>query len=152
MRIPHSLPQFKKTAALFLVSGHFEAHFYLAKNGRVEDQRAIRHIPREEIIGKDWCLRGNSKRATPFGTVSSAGTRKLNLRKRFWMEVGSVVNDMVRYDAVGRIYLFAPSPVLMQLMQHLSPSARAIVHLNIKGEYTKRNPIDIVRMATQGRQ
>ena len=65
------------------------------------------------------------------------------------MEVGSVVNDMVRYDAIQHIYLFAPAPVLMQLMEHLSPSARALVHLNIKGEYIKRDPIDIVRMAKE---
>jgi hypothetical protein len=146
MKIPHPLPQFENTTALLMVSGEFEAHFYIARNGFIERRQIIQHIPREEVIGKDWGLTGNSERATPFGAVSSTGIRKLNLKKKFREEVAHALDEMALYNNVQEIYLLGPHHVTLDILRKLGQPTKAKIRGKYDGEYTKDGPIRVLEI------
>jgi hypothetical protein len=145
VKIPHRLPQFEDGAALLLVSGEFEARFYVAHRGEVEERRAIRHVPREETVGKDWGFAKGSSATPSSGAVSAQGERRLNLRKKFQEEVARSVDEMAGYGEVKEIYFFAPSHVAGQILDRLEKHTREKITRTFDGEYVKEGPLEALR-------
>jgi hypothetical protein len=141
MKISRKLPQFEGVPTLLLVSGEFEARFFVAQDGEIVERNVIKHIPREETIGKDWGFTKGSSATPSSGAVSAHGERTLNLRRRFQEEVASLANEMVTYGEVLQIYLFAPSYVTPQILRHLEQHARRKVIDTFDGEYVKEGPL-----------
>jgi hypothetical protein len=147
MKIPHPLPQFENTTALLLVSGEFEAHFYTARNGFIEHRQTIRHIPREEIIGKDWGFREGKIESTPSsGSVSSAGIRRINLKKKFREEIDRTLDEMTLYNGAQEIYLVGPRNVLLDILKKTDRRTKIRIRGKHDGEHIKKNPVEILSL------
>lgn len=145
MRISEKLPQFSHAPALLVVSGEYEAHFYKAFQGEVTLLQTIKHVPREEIPGKDEGFLSRSASMPGVGAVSAKGTRELNIRKKFYREVAHVLEEKVRYEDIKSIHFFAPHQVTTQVKLLLDVPTKALLKEETEGNFTKESPIDIIR-------
>lgn len=56
-RISRNLPQFEKYPTLFITSGEFDARFYIALDGTINEEKRIRMNPREEAREKQGMIK-----------------------------------------------------------------------------------------------
>jgi hypothetical protein len=145
MKISEKLPQFADVPTLFVVAGDYEALFYKAFQGEVELTHTIKHIPREEILGKDDGFLTRSASMPGVGAVSAKGTRELSIRKKFYHEVAKFIEEAARYGNVGVIHFFAPHQVTKQVNQLLDAPTKKILKEELEGNFTKESPTDIIR-------
>ncbi|MDD5083535.1 MAG: host attachment protein [Candidatus Moranbacteria bacterium] len=145
MKISEKLPQFDHAPVLLAVTGEYEACFYRVFSGAVELKQTIKHIPREEIPGKDEGFLSRNGSLPSTGAVSAKGTRELNIRRKFSKEVAQTLDDMARYKDIDTIHFFAPRQVAKQVKQLLSAETKKILKEEPYGNFTKESPLDIIR-------
>lgn len=152
MHIPGSLPQFRRSPVLIIVSGQFEARFFIAHAGEIKELETIRHIPREETIGKDWGYAKSSSATPSSGAVSSQGKRRLTLRKKFQKEAVSHIQSEAGDKNIQEIYFFAPTYVSSGILKQLDSHTKERIRKVFDGEYTKESPAAILYMITESRR
>lgn len=145
MKIPHKLPQFENSPALFITSGEYEAEFYLALDGTLELKEKIKMPPREEAKEKQAFVGVKSGR---FGlaAVSHRGAYVEDLKRKFQRKIHGVIHDMLADYKMEEIYLFSPRYAAKRIMDGLDKSEREKVRMKFFDEYIKVNPLKMVEI------
>lgn len=148
MKIPKNLAQFSRRAALFLASGEYEAKFYLALNGEIGLIKTLKMPPREEAREKQAFVGTKSGR---FGlaAVSHKGSYIEDLKKKFAREVHGVIHDILAKYDLKEIHFFSPRFVSERVIQKLDKAERKKVRLIISKEFTKKNPLEMIKILTE---
>ena len=145
MKIPKSLPQFEKKPLLFLISGEFEAEFYVAKNGRIYKSGSFVLNPREEAKEKQAFV-GKKGGMQSLSAVSHHGRYIQNLKEKFLKKMSETVDDISDREKITEISIFSPTYAENRILKKLSKKAREKVAYTHKGHFVKENPIRFIEM------
>jgi hypothetical protein len=143
MKISKKLPQFEGFPVLFVVSGEYEALFYVAQDGNIDLIRSIKKSPREDAHEKQAFV---GKKSGMFGpvAVSHHGAYIEDLKLKFARNVHSVIHDIIATYKLKEIYLFAPRYASQRIMKGLSVPEKEKIRMRFFGEYTKNDPAFII--------
>ncbi|MEK7598758.1 MAG: hypothetical protein AAB487_03405 [Patescibacteria group bacterium] len=144
LQIPKNLPQFSDSASLFISSGEYESHFYLAHQGILEELESFKMPPREEARKKQRSIAAS--RGKDPGVVSRRKAYIEDLKKKFQARVGYTIHGLMDEYQFRSIYLFAPEPVAKRIVNGLEPSEEEKIKIKFFGEYTKLHPLKMIRM------
>lgn len=143
MKISKSLPQFERFPALFITSGEYEAHFYLAFKGEVNEKNVIKMAPRDEAKEKQ-AFTGHKAGMMDLTSVSHHGNYIEDLKMRFVRNVHGVIHDLLADYKLEEIYIFAPKYVTRRILDGLDKAEQKKVRMQFYKEYTKYSPINLI--------
>ncbi|HEX7586250.1 MAG TPA: hypothetical protein VF390_01290 [Patescibacteria group bacterium] len=115
--IPKNLPQFSDSPSLFISSGEYEAHFYLAHQGILEELESFKMPPREE-----------------------------DLKRKFQARVNYAIHSLVDEYQFHSIYLFSPEYVAKRIIKGLEPNEEEKIKMKFFGEFIKLHPLKLLKM------
>ena len=145
MKIPKDLSQFKDTPTLFLVSGEFEAKFYVAGNGEISETGSFVLNPREEAKEKQAFV-GKKGGMQSFSAVSHHGRYIEDLKERFLRKLRDSVDEISNREKIKSIYIFAPGHAESRINEKLSKEARDKVTHTHEGQYLRESPLHLLEM------
>ena len=145
MKIPKALPQFKDYPTLFLVSGEFEAKFYVAKNGEISENDSFALNPREEAKEKQAFV-GKKGGMQSFSAVSHHGRYIEDLKERFAKKLRDMTEDVSNKESIREIHVFAPGYVESRISKKISKGSMAMVKSTHDGQYLRENPLQLLEM------
>lgn len=143
MKISQKLPQFERFPALFITSGEYEAHFYLAFSGEIEEKNVIKMSPRDEAKEKQ-AFTGHKAGMMDLSSVTHHGNYIEDLKMKFARSVHESIHDLISEYKLEEIYLFAPKYVAKRLLSGLDKSEQKKVRMQFYKEYTKYSPINLI--------
>lgn len=144
MQIPKNLPQFSDSPSLFISSGEYEAHFYLAHKGILEELESFKMAPREEAREKQGFI--TESKGKSLGAVSHRGAYVEDLKRKFKARVDYTIHNLMDEYQFRSIYLFAPEYVAKRIVKGLEPSEEEKIKIKFFGEYTKLHPLKLLKM------
>ena len=145
MKIPKSLSQFKDTPTLFLVSGEFEAKFYVATDGEISDKDFFALDPREEAKEKQAFV-GKKGGMQSLSAVSHHGRYIEDLKEKVLKKISAVVDDISYKENVRNIHIFAPAQTENRISGKLSKEAKDRIKDIHTGHYLKETPLFFIEM------
>jgi len=145
MKIPHIFPQFENDKALFVVTGEFEAKFYVAENGEIFETKSFSLDPREEAKEKQAFV-GKKGGMQSLSAVSHHGAYILELKNKFYKKVGKVVENIVSEKKINGLYIFIPEYAKNKIVEKFPLIALEKNKGVYTGEYTKHNPLELLEM------
>ena len=148
MKIPKIMAQFDQRPALFMASGEYEAKFYLALNGEISLINTLKMPPREEAREKQAFV-GIKGGRYGLAAVSHKGGYIEDLKKKFARKVHGVIHDILAKYDIMEIHFFTPRFVSERVIQKLDKSERKKVKLIISKEFTKKNPLEMIKILSQ---
>ncbi len=133
MQISKNFPQFDKGAALLIVSGDFEADFYLASKGEINK------------VGSLLVERRNPE--IPVGFVASESGNIKTIKKfrhaEFIEEFKKHLLAILAQSAVKEAFLFAPAEVKNELEKALPAKLRKNLRV-YEGNFHKEHPFKLL--------
>lgn len=145
MKIPKKLPQFEGLPALFVTSGEYEAHFFIAHNGEIEGERELKMTPREEAKEKQ-AFTGHKAGMQDLTSVSHHGQYMAELKSRFAHKFHDIIHEILAEYQLEEIYIFAPKFVVVRVMASLDKTEQKKVRMQFYKEYTKESPIKLIEI------
>ena len=145
MQISNKLPQFERFPALFITSGEYEAHFYIAFQGKLELKKVLKMPPREEAKEKQG-FTGHKAGMQDLSSLSHKGKYIDDLKMRFARNVHAIVHDILANNDMEEIYVFAPKFVMVRILAGLDKNEQKKVRMQFYNEYTKNNPIELIKI------
>lgn len=145
MKIPKTLPQFERFPALFITSGEYEAHFFVAFRGEVESTHVIKMAPRDEAKEKQAFV-GHKAGMQSLSAVSHRGNYLEDLKQKFAREVHKTIHDFIAEYKLEEIYVFAPKYVIRRIMDCLDKSEQKKVRMQFYKEYIKESPLKLIEL------
>ncbi len=145
MQIPKNLPQFENYPVLFLSAGEYNAHFYLALNGKVEEIDSIKMSPRDNAKEKQAFV-GRKTGMINLESISHHGAYIEDLKSKFKRKVcQNIHNILATYPKMKEIILFAPSYSANRILEKLNQPEKKKVRMVFYNEYAKTNPLDLIK-------
>jgi len=114
--IPKNLPQFSDSPSLFISANAYEALFYLAHQGIMEELESFKM------------------------------SRDTKDKKQFQARVNYTIHSLLDEYQFGSIYLFAPEPVAKRIVKGLEPSEEERIKIKFFGQYSRLHPLELIRM------
>jgi len=149
MKIPQNLLEhFKNKIALLLVSGEFECKFFVIKNGEIAEQTALILNPREQAKEKQGYIHKASG-ANDLGAVSHHGAYILELKNKFYKELGEKVENLIQNEKIDELHIFIPKYAKNKIVEKFPKSALNKICDIYLGEFTKKSPIKILDIITE---
>lgn len=145
MKIPAPIEQFDKIPALFILAGDYEARFLVGYKGIFRDKTGLRFSMREEGKEKQAYQHSNPT-AIKAGTASHHDRYQEDLKKKFHKSLRDKIHDLISSEKVKEIYLFAPRQAMQGIYKNLNKDDQEIIKEKIYGEYTKKNPLEILKI------
>ncbi|HEX8974690.1 MAG TPA: host attachment protein [Patescibacteria group bacterium] len=143
MKISQKLPQFERFPALFITSGEYEAHFYVAFQGKIEEKKLLKMNPREEAKEKQGFI-GHKGGQQNLASVSHHGNYIEDLKMKFCRDAQKKIRDMIAEYKLGEIYIFAPKYVAKRIMDALGKPEQKKIRMQFYKEYTKHSPLKLL--------
>lgn len=148
MQISNKYPQFESFPALFITSGEYEAHFYIAFEGKLELEKKLKMPPRENAKEKQGFV-GRKGGMQSLSAVSHHGQYVQELKMNFTRNIHKIIHDILSKYHLEEIYIFAPKFVAKRIIDGLDKSEQKKVRMQFYKEYTKNNPIDLIEKFQQ---
>ena len=145
MQISKKLPQFEKFPALFITSGEYEAHFYLAFQGQLELKEKLKMSPRENA-GEKQGFTGHQPGMQDLSSMSHHGQYIEDLKMKFVRQVHQIIHGVLAEQKLEEIYIFAPKFVMVRILAGLDKNEQKKVRMQFYKEYTKENPIKLIEI------
>ncbi|EKE24963.1 MAG: hypothetical protein ACD_5C00342G0001 [uncultured bacterium] len=145
MQISNKFAQFESFPALFITSGEYEAHFYIAFDGKLELKEKIKMPPRENAKEKQ-AFEGQRVGDKILSSFTNRGRFIEDLKKKFAREVHSKIHDILAEERLEEIYIFAPRYVTKRIINSLDKQEQKKVRMQFYKEYTKENPIKLIEI------
>lgn len=142
--IPKNLPQFSDSPSLFISSGEYEAHFYLAHQGTLEEVESFKMPPREEARGKQAFIGASQTKA--LGAVTHHGAYVEELKRKFQARVDYTIHNLLDEYQFQNIYLFSPEYVAKRIIKGLEPNEEEKIKMKFFGEFIKLHPLKLLKM------
>lgn len=143
MQISNKLPQFERFPALFVTSGDYEAHFYIASKGELERKETLKMAPRENAKEKQGFV-GHKSGMKSLSAVSHRERYQQDLKMKFFHKVHAIIHGILAEYHLEEIYMFAPKHVINGIISGLDKAEQKKVRMRFYKEYTKNNPIDLI--------
>jgi hypothetical protein len=141
MKIKSGLNQFNNASVLLAVTGDYQAKFFVAGDGEINqaakiEAEVLEHRDNEGFLGGK---KGGSK-----GRMGSPSheTPKEYLFKKFAVKFKAVVMELEHKNLP--IYLFAPSMIHNQLAAALPKAIAKRIIMNIPGNFLQLKPFDLI--------
>ncbi len=150
MKIPHSLPQFENTRALFVVTGEFEGKFYIAEKGELKEAEHLILNPREEAKEKQAFV-GKKGGMQSLSSVSHHGAYILDLKNKFYREISKLTENIISKKKIDDLYIFIPEYAKNKIIERFPIIALEKNKGVYTGEYTKHNPLELLEMIQEKR-
>lgn len=145
MKIPKKLPQFEGLPVLFVTSGEYEAHFFIAHNGEIEGENELKMAPREEAREKQ-AFTGHKAGMEDLISVSHRGQYIADLKMKFAHKFHDIIHGILAEYHMEEIYIFAPKFVIVRIMAGLDKSEQKKVRMQFYKEYTKESPLKLIKV------
>ena len=145
MQISKKLPQFEKFPALFITSGEYEAHFFVALQGQLERKEVLKMSPRENAKEKQG-FTGHKSDMQDLTSLSHRGQYIEDLKMKFARQVHAIIHNILAQQKTEEIYIFAPKFVLVRILAGLDKNEQKKVRMQFYKEYTKENPIKLIEI------
>lgn len=145
MKISNTLPQFERFPALFITSGEYEAHFYIAFKGNLELQEILKMPPRENAKEKQAFV-GKKSGMQSLSAVSHKERYLMDLDVKFAHKIHDIIHAILATYKLEEIYIFAPKFVTVRIIAGLDKAERKKIRMQFYKEYTKNNPIDLIKI------
>lgn len=145
MKISNKFPQFERFPALFITSGEYEAHFYLASKGEMKLERTLKLSPRENAKEKQ-AFEGQRVGDRMLSSFTNRGRYVEDLKRKFSRQAHEVIHDVLAKERLEEIYIFAPKYVARRIMDGLDKQEQKKVRMQFYKEYTKENPIKLIEI------
>lgn len=145
MKISNKFFQFENYPGLFITSGEYEAHFYLAFKGNLKLINKIKMPPRENAKEKQGFI---GKRGTMqnLAAVSHRENYLQELKSKFSKKIHEVIHSILAEYKLEEIYIFAPKFVTKRIMNDLDKTEQKKIRMQFYKEYTKENPIKLIEI------
>lgn len=148
MEIPNTLPQFENTRALFVVTGEFEGKFFLLQKGTIEEKQPLILNPREEAKEKQAFV-GKKGGMQSLSSVSHHGPYIMDLKNRFYREIGEMLDKLMDKEKIDELYIFIPEYAKNKIIERFPIIALEKNKGVYTGEYTKHNPLELLEMVQE---
>lgn len=145
MQISNKFLQFEKFPALFITSGEYEAHFYIAHKGKLELKEKIKMSPRENAKEKQ-AFEGQRVGDRLLSSFTNRGRFVEDLKRKFVREVHGKIHDILAEEKLEEIYIFAPKYVTKRIIDGLDKQEQKKVRMQFYKEYTKENPVKLIEV------
>lgn len=145
MQISNKFAQFERFPALFITSGEYEAHFYIAFEGKLELKEKIKMPPRENAKEKQ-AFEGQRIGDRILSSFTNRGRFIEDLKRKFTREVHSAIHNILSEKKIEEIYIFAPKYVTKRIIDGLDKQEQKKVRMQFYKEYTKENPIKLIEI------
>ena len=145
MKISKKLPQFDGEAALFMSCGEYEAHFYIAHKGELNETKILKMPPRVEAKEKQGFIRQRGSRPN-LASVSHGGRHVIDLRAKYSRLIRNIIHDFILEFKIREIYIFAPKYVMSRIINELPHKEKQTVRMQFYKEYIKENPIKLIEV------
>lgn len=133
LQIPKNLPQFSDSPSLFISAGVYEARFYLAHRGMLEELESFKMPPRKET-------------AKGLGAVSRHKVYIEDSKKKFQARMGYAIHGLMDEYQFRSIYLFSPEAVAKRIVTGLEPSEEEKIKIKFFGKYAGLHPLKMIEM------
>lgn len=143
MKISKKLPQFDLAPAIFLVTGEYEAKFYLVRKGSIEKLEHIKYAPREDAREKQIYEYKVMKR---LAATSHEDKYLVELKNKFYRKIDKILYDLIAIYKIKGIYIFTPDYVWEKITENLEKHSKEKIRRIFYGEFTKLNPKQIVEI------
>lgn len=142
MRIPQKLPQFEKPA-LFITGGEYEAVFWLAFHGSLVKKEHLKLNPREEAKEKQGYVFKSKGKA--LGATTHHERYREDLKNKLQKKIHKLIHNFIGEYCLEEIYLFAPNHAIQNILRGLKKSEQQKVRMKFSQEYTRENPLTMLR-------
>lgn len=133
MKISKTLPQFSEESALFIVAGLYEADFYLASEGEINQVDSFTVAISDPAIKKGFKVRESG------GAKHLKQMRQADFLKTFKTHLTAVINK----QPAKLVYLFAPTAVAKELTVALPVALKKTLR-TFKGNFHKEHPFKLL--------
>lgn len=147
MKIPNTLPRFERYPTLLLVSGDFETHLYLASDGQLTAVGSVALNPREEAKEKQGFI--SRSHGQDLGAVSHHERYMEELKVRMRAAIRQAVDIAAGKYSLKEICLIAPRHSADAIAKSLSKPMQKKLAVRIYGNYTKKHPLEALRLMTE---
>lgn len=148
MHIPKKFSQFENYPTLFVVSGEYEALFYLAQNSTLKKVRELKLNPREEAKEKQGFV-GKKGGMQDLSSVSHHERYLKELKKKFHHQLDFLTTNLRQTYSVREINLLAPKHGAQMILKNFSPANKKRLYFTIYGTHTKKTPVEILELFSQ---
>lgn len=145
MQISNIFSQFERFPALFITSGEYEAHFYLAFQGKLELINKIKMPPRKNAKEKQ-AFEGQRAGDRLLSSFTNRGRFIEDLKKKFAREIHNAIHNILAANKLEEIYIFAPKYVAKRIINGLDKQEQKKIRMQFYKEYTKENPIELIKI------
>lgn len=148
MKISNKFPQFERFPALLITSGEYEARFYVAFQGKLEQKEILKMPPRENAKEKQGFVGHKSG----MQSLSATGHRENyieQLKSKFYSNMHSIIHNILSEMKMDEIYIFAPKFVIGKILSSLNENERKKVRMQFYKEYTKQSPLLLLKIFNQ---
>lgn len=145
MQISNKFAQFESFPALFITSGEYEAHFYIAFEGKLELKEKIKMPPRENAKEKQ-AFEGQRVGDKMLSSFTNRGRFIEDLKRKFIREIHSSIHNILSEEKLEEIYIFAPKYVARRIIDGLDKQEQKKVRMQFYKEYTKENPVKLIEV------
>lgn len=142
MKIPAKLPQFQTSPSLLLVSGDFETHFFLAKNGSVSMRGSVSFSCYEQAKEKQLIAATWQSQAVP-------NRHPHDDHKEFYRQSVAQLRELLRELPVQKIYIFAQPHDAFGLFSLLSEQEKGLIENILFGEYIRMHPLGLTQALSE---
>lgn len=117
----------------------------MAHRGTLALESEIKMPPREEAREKQAFV-GRKGGMQSLSSVSHHGAYVEDLKKKFQKKVHAAIHDILAEHKSEEIYLFSPRHSAKRILDGLDKSERKKVRMVFYCEYTKVNPLEMVKV------
>ncbi|MFH0857071.1 MAG: hypothetical protein V1860_04190, partial [bacterium] len=125
MRIELHLPQFNNKKALIIATGEYDAKFYLASDGAINELNLI-YIAKPKFSDRE----GFFEKKTAMGLDGSGSVyepQKLYLRKKFLSALKKELDEIFSKNSIDSLYLFSPRYMEYSIEAELSNDLKKLI-------------------------
>jgi hypothetical protein len=117
LQIPKNLPQFSDSPSLFISADAYEARFYCAHRGILEELESFKMSPRTE-----------------------------DSKVKFRARVVYTIHGLLDEYQFKNIYLFSPEYIAKRIVKDLEPNEEEKIKIKFFGRYSELHPLELLKM------
>lgn len=145
MQIELHLPQFNNKKALIITTGEYDAKFYLASNGFINELDLI-YIPKPQYTDREEFFEKKNDMGV-YGSGSVNEPQKLYLRKKFLLELKKELDKIIAENhEVDSLYLFSPRYMEYSIEKELSKNLKKMLIFEEFGNYFSAHPFKLLNI------
>ncbi|OGY79800.1 MAG: hypothetical protein A3B74_03460 [Candidatus Kerfeldbacteria bacterium RIFCSPHIGHO2_02_FULL_42_14] len=143
MQISNKLPQFHQHKSLLVVTGYYEAEYFIAYQGFIEKVQAFK-LEKPEYSDREGFFEQKAQ-GVAFGSPAIQERIKRKMKQDFFKQCKEMQKKFNDDHDLVHIYIFTPEPLSIDLKKTFSKKLQQKIVFTFGGNYYKEHPFELLK-------